>query len=72
MTWFRTFYLQVLDRQRAVPHNFYNVLNDKLEALNRDGNLPIFNGFYTEYLDENETHNKPDYKFILKNNLNQN
>ena len=30
--------------------NCYDELNDKLEALTRDGKLPIFNGFYTEYL----------------------
>ncbi len=53
-------------------HNFYNVLNNKLEDLALAGNLPVFTGYYTEYLDENETHNKLDYKFILKNYLNRN
>lgn len=52
----------------------YDVLNDKLEALKRDGNLTIFNGFYTEYLDgsENVASNKQDDKYVIKNCLYQN
>jgi hypothetical protein len=49
------------------PLDFYNVLNDKLEELTRAGNLPIFPGFYTEYLGENETYNRLDDKFVIRN-----
>jgi len=47
--------------------NFYDVLHDKLEELTLSGNLPIFNGYYTEYLDDDETYNKLDDKFVIRN-----
>ena len=53
----------------AETHNYYNVLNDKLEDLTQEGNLPIFSGFYTEYLDEHEKHNKLDNKLVIQNYL---
>ena len=48
---------------------FYDVLNDKLEDLNRAGNLPIFTGFYTEYLDDAKNGTELDNKFVLQNFL---
>jgi hypothetical protein len=47
--------------------NLYDVLHDKLEELTLAGNLPIFTGFYTEYLDDDETYNKLDDKFVIRN-----
>ena len=49
--------------------NFYDVLHDKLEDLTLAGNLPIFTGFYTEYLDdaENEIDHKLDDNLVIRN-----
>jgi len=49
--------------------NFYDVLLDKLEELTQAGKLPIFNGFYTEYLDdaENAVYDKLDDKYVIRN-----
>jgi hypothetical protein len=47
--------------------NFYDVLHDKLEELTLAGNLPIFKGYYTEYLDDDETYDKLDDKHVIRN-----
>jgi len=47
--------------------DFYDVLHDKLEELTLAGNLPIFKGFYTEYLDEDESYDKRDDKYVIRN-----
>jgi len=47
--------------------NFYDVLHDKLEELTQAGHLPIYKGFYTEYLDDDEIDNKLDDKFVIRN-----
>lgn len=52
-------------------HNYYDGLNDKLEVLSQAGNLPIFTGFYTEYLDsaENGMTSHLDNRYVLQNYL---
>ena len=52
--------------------DFYDVLHDKLEELSLAGNLPIFKGFYTEYLDDDEIDDKLDDKFVVRNCLYRN
>ena len=52
--------------------DFYDVLHDKLEELSLAGNLPIFKGFYTEYLDDDEIDNNLDDKFAVRNCVYQN
>jgi len=47
--------------------DFYDVLHDKLEELSLAGNLPIFKGFYTEYLDDDEAYDKRDDKYAIRN-----
>jgi hypothetical protein len=47
--------------------DFYDVLHDKLEELSLAGNLPIFKGFYTEYLDDHEPYDKCDDKHVVRN-----
>ena len=49
--------------------DFYDVLHDKLEELSQAGHLPVFKGFYTENLDNDEIDNKLDDKFVLRNCL---
>jgi len=52
--------------------DFYDVLHDKLDELVQAGNLPIFKGYYTEYLDDDEIDNKLDDKFVVRNCLYRN
>jgi hypothetical protein len=48
-------------------HEIYDVLHDKFEELDLAGNLPMFKGFYTEYLDDDETYDKLDDKYVIRN-----
>ena len=52
--------------------DFYDVLHGKLEELSLAGNLPIFTGFYTEILDNDEMNNKLDDKYVVRNCLYRN
>jgi hypothetical protein len=54
--------------------NLYDVLRDKLEELTLAGNLPIFKGFYTEYVDdaENEINNRLDDHYVVRNYVRRN
>jgi hypothetical protein len=56
-----------LEEHFTEGETFYDVLYDKLGNLALTDNLPIYTGFYTEYLDKNEIPHTHDDKFVIRN-----